>query len=182
MVQEICRIEIQKLLNEKKGGFTGKDKEDLEGEIKNQLLRNLGNYKPEKSSVKTFINLIARTKLLTLVSAQHKGKRNYQLLAHSLNELVESEDGSWIEKIDLVSNKGHISKTSQITEHLPQNELDFVIHVKTILSDFSSLRKETFKILINGGTEKDIMQELGVTRAMARTLKKDVQKLFRDNF
>jgi len=90
-----------------KAGYTQHDIEDIEQDLIRDLLERLPKFDPTKATLNTFAVRVVEGKISKLLRDRHAEMRDHRRESFSLNEEVETEDG-----------------TVDVIEVVPQDEID----------------------------------------------------------
>ncbi len=152
-------------------GFTQSDREDLEQDLIFDLLCHLPKYDPERAKKNTFINCVVEHRIANIIKSRKVGKRDYRLLAYSLNEIVEDEDGNRTEHIANINQNEYFIKTGKLSsplEELGELSLDIEKAIADLPQDFSILCRS-----LQEETVSEISRNMGITRGtIYRSIKK----------
>lgn len=159
-------------------GFTEADREDLEQELIYDLLCHLPKFDPGRATRNTFINRVVEYKVVTIIKAQKAGKRDYQLLAYSLNECKEDENGNQVEHIDNVNQNEYFIKMGKASH--PLEELcELSIDIKKVIGDLPP-NFRTLCQLLQEKTVSEISRNMGVSRITVYKLIKKLRNMLED--
>ena len=87
----LIRAKAQELVG--KGGFTESDVEDIEQELRLQLLKRLPQFDPEKGEKKAFIRWLIDVRATSLLRRRMAEKRDSRRESFSLNEIAVDPEG-----------------------------------------------------------------------------------------
>jgi RNA polymerase sigma-70 factor, ECF subfamily len=113
-------------------GFTESDREDLEQELKLDLLKRLSKYDPDRAQLHTFISRLIDHEIASIIEAREAGMRDYRLCTCSLNDTVEDKEGSMIERQETIDQEDCLFLTGRISRS--QDELhDLSLDIERVM-------------------------------------------------
>lgn len=83
-------------------GFTISDLDDIRQELAVDLWLRLPGFDPTRASLRTFVTRVISNKIASIIEMRTSKTRNVAMCPHSLNDLVYAEDGSVVERGDLL--------------------------------------------------------------------------------
>jgi RNA polymerase sigma-70 factor (ECF subfamily) len=81
-----------------KAGFTWDDVEDLEQEMRLDLLERLAKFDPDKAKRTTFVARVVERKISKLFRDRAREKRDYRRECGSLNDSIQDGEGETVER------------------------------------------------------------------------------------
>jgi RNA polymerase sigma factor (sigma-70 family) len=84
-------------------GFTRADLEDIQQDLRRDLLEQLPRYDPSRSKRSTFTKMVVEQKLSSMIEAQRAKKRDYRLRTYSLNEEIYDDGGERVQRIETIA-------------------------------------------------------------------------------
>ena len=93
---KLIRTKARELVG--KGGFTESDIEDIEQELRLELLQKLPRFDPERGEKKAFIRWLINVRAASLLRHRTAAKRDSRRESFSLNEIAVDSEGNPIEK------------------------------------------------------------------------------------
>jgi RNA polymerase sigma-70 factor (ECF subfamily) len=93
-------------------GFTEADRDDLEQELRADLLRRLGKFNPAKAKLSTFTARIVEHCIATIIEARKAAKRDYRQCDCSLNDPIAFDDGDEGELGDTIACEDYLRRLS----------------------------------------------------------------------
>lgn len=104
----------------------GYERADVEQELALGCLQRFRRYDPRRSSPKTFINVVGRSRVASIVEKARAQKRDYRVCQASLNDIVLTSMGQ-VERIETVSTdtyEARLGRQSQPAEELLNLHID----------------------------------------------------------
>ena len=147
----LVRLKARQLIG--RYGFTESDREDIEQELKLDLLERLPDYDPERGSLEGFVSGVVDHKISRLLEKRAAAKRNPGRVEYSLNEAIPDDQGGQVERAAAMPD-----------EILPHNgQQDLALDLADALSELSpDLRRLCRQLREKGVTE--IARQEGVSR------------------
>ncbi len=110
-------------------GFTKSDCEDLEQDLLVDLYRRLADYDPTRARRSTFVARVVRNRALDIIAARKAACRDYRLCTCSLNEVLEDDEGSAIERSGAFDLENYLHRTGRLSHPMEeQRDLRLDIH------------------------------------------------------
>jgi len=81
-----------------KGGFTESDVEDIEQELRLDLLKRFPHYDPDRGSLEGFVSGVLDHRIASLLAGRIAKKRDWSRVALSLNEMIPDGEGEEVER------------------------------------------------------------------------------------
>jgi len=94
---ERIRIKARQLVG--KGGFTESDVDDIEQELRLDLLKRFPDYDAARGSWEGFISGVLDHRIGSLVASRMAEKRDWRRVAFSLNEMIPDGEGEEVERV-----------------------------------------------------------------------------------
>jgi len=150
-VARLVRIKARQLVG--RYGFTESDREDIEQELKLDLLERLPDYDPDRGSLEGFVSGVVDHKISRFLEKRSAAKRNPDRVAYSLNDAIADEQGGLVERAAAMPD-----------ETLPRGrQQDLVLDLADALSELPpDLRRLCCQLREKGVTE--IARQEGVSR------------------
>lgn len=79
------------------------------------LLRRLPKYNTIRAQRNTFIARVVEHKIATIIESQETGMRDYRLSRCSLNDRLENEEGSSVERIETIDQEDYLRRTGRLS-------------------------------------------------------------------
>jgi DNA-directed RNA polymerase specialized sigma24 family protein len=83
-------------------GFTISDLDDIRQELAVDLWLRLPGFDPTRASLRTFVTRVVSNKIASIIEMRTSKTRNVAMCPYSLNDLVYADDGSVVERGDLL--------------------------------------------------------------------------------
>jgi len=83
-------------------GFTISDIEDIRQELAVDLWQRLPGFDPTRASLRTFVTRVVGNKIASIIEMRTSKTRNVAMCPYSLSDLVYADDGSVVERGDLL--------------------------------------------------------------------------------
>ena len=172
----LIKYKARKLVG--KAGFTASDREDIEQELRLDLLRRLPKYNPKRAQRNTFIARVVEHRLATLIEAQKAGIRDYRRCRCSLNECFEDADGRSVERVDTFDQEDYLLRTG--AQSRPSEELNrLAIDVAAVLETLPPELRELCRRL-KAETVTEISRDTGIPRGTIYESIKKLREIFKD--
>ena len=172
----LIRFKARRLVG--KAGFTASDREDIEQELRLDLLRRLPKYNPKRAQRNTFIARVVEHRLASLIEAQKAGIRDYRRCRCSLNECFEDADGRSVERVDTFDQEDYLLRTG--AQSRPSEELNrLAIDVAAVLETLPPELRELCRRL-KAETVTEISRDTGVPRGTIYESIKKLRGIFED--
>jgi RNA polymerase sigma-70 factor (ECF subfamily) len=160
-------------------GFVPDDQEDLEQELRLDLLLRLPHFDPTRGRRHPFVLRLIDNKIANLVEARRTGKRDYRREAFSLNAEFELEDGETIERAEVL-HPDHIDLSARD----PAPELhDLQVDVARGIYGLSPRFAALCRLLAEPERRnlKRLSEETGIPRGALYALMGEIRKSFEQN-
>ncbi len=172
----LIKYKARKLVG--KAGFTASDREDIEQELRLDLLRRLPKYNPKRAQRNTFIARVVEHRVASLIEAQKAGIRDYRRCRCSLNECFEDADGRSVERVDTFDQEDYLLRTG--AQSRPSEELSaLAIDVAAVLETLPPELRELCRRL-KAETVTEISRDTGVPRGTIYESIKKLREIFKD--
>jgi len=157
-------------------GFTEADREDLEQELRIDLLRRLGKYDPTKAKLSTFTARIVEHRIATIIEARKAAKRDYRGCTCSLNDPFAFDDGDEGELGDTIACETYFQRLSP--DSLPDvTQRDMAIDVADVLAGLTS-EQQRLCAMLREHTVLEISELCGIPRATLYDRIKEIRLVF----
>jgi RNA polymerase sigma-70 factor (ECF subfamily) len=114
-------------------GFTEADRDDLEQELRVDLMRRLGKFNPAKAKLSTFTARVVEHCIATIIEARKAAKRDYRECDCSFNEPLTFEDGDDGELGDTIACETYMRRLSPASAgHVTRRDMS--IDVASVLA------------------------------------------------
>ncbi len=143
-------------------GFTESDREDLEQEMTEDLLRRLPKFDPRKASLHTFVARIVDHKIANLIRYQRQEKRDHRRRAFSLDEFIDDGEGHSISRVETISQDEHDLRAGKYTGPASERE-DMRVDVWSVISELPPDLQAVAKLLMTHSIT-ETARELGLHR------------------
>ncbi len=146
-------------------GYAADDVEELEQELRLDLLRRLPKFDPSKATFKTFVTRLVERKICNLIRNRRREMRDYRCEEGSLNDLVETveADNEKVERIKTITQDEYDLRRGRYRRPAA-DRLDLQLDISMILSKLpTELRK--LAELLKTMSIADAARELGVPRS-----------------
>ncbi|MCL4499291.1 MAG: sigma-70 family RNA polymerase sigma factor [Chloroflexi bacterium] len=168
--RDYIRQRVAKLVG--KCGFTMSDCEDIEQEIMISLCEQLRLYDPGRGSVEQFINKVATSRIRNIVRQQIACKRDFRMIAFSLDSILRDEDGPVGCSTDALNAPGF--------GYYTQDQLDLKIALEQAMDELPLYLVRLCEALKRGSISA-AARELGISRRTARRRMEELRD-FLDTF
>ena len=172
----LIRFKARQLVG--KAGFTASDREDIEQELRLDLLRRLPKYNPKRAQLNTFIARVVEHRLASLIEAQKAGIRDYRRCRCSLNECFEDADGRSVERVDTFDQEDYLLRTggqSRPSEELSALAIDVAAVIEGLPHELRNLCRR-----LMAETVSEISRDTGVPRGTIYESIKKLREIFKD--
>ena len=161
-----------------KVGFTNDDVEDLEQEMRADLLARLPKFNPEKAAHNTFVARLIDRKISTLIRYRTQEARDYRREACSLNDLLEDDEGNTIQRaytVDKDAAEIRLFRRDRTREDEAQLRLDVSMVISGLPED---LQKVAERLMTETFTEA--AKSLGMPRTTLYDARNRLRTIFQD--
>jgi RNA polymerase sigma-70 factor, ECF subfamily len=172
----LIRIKARTLVG--KYGFTESDSEDLEQELKLDLVRRLPKYKPDRAQLNTFIAHVVEHKIANIIESQKAGQRDYRLCYCSLNENVADEEGNSMERLEIFDPEKYLIRTGRLSRSNAELN-DLTQDIDRVIKQLSPELRELCQRLKNNSVT-EISRETGIPRGTIYDYEKKLRTIFED--
>ena len=159
-------------------GFTESDREDLEQELRTDLLVRLPKYAAVKASRKTYVARLVNHKVATIIEAQRAGKRDWRRVC-SLDEVLTNGDGEPVERSDTIDQEEYLRRTGQPTWSEAEEQRDLVLDLKKLLAELPPDLRQLCR-RVESADITQVSRETGFSRATIYDRIKKVRAVFED--
>ena len=148
-----------------KAGYAWHDIKDIEQDLIRDLLERLPKFDPAKATLNTFVDRVVGSKIVDLLRRRNAEIRNRGREAFSLNEEIETEDGS-VEIIETVSQDeidlrtGRYNRPAADRAHLQ-------IDLNAVVAGLSPELRQVADMLRTASVA-EVARELGIPRRTFR--------------
>jgi RNA polymerase sigma-70 factor (ECF subfamily) len=153
-------------------GFTKSEREDIEQELRIELVQKYRCFDPDRARETTFIARVLENKVISLIRARAAEKRDFRRDARSLNETVSDAEGGQVEQaqtLDAPAARAHTGQSPRSAEEQAQLRFDMAEVLKTLPDELRQLAE-----LLQDTTEYAASRVLGRSR---RQIANDVARL-----
>ena len=172
----LIRFKARQLVGQ--AGFTASDREDIEQELRLDLLRRLPKYNPKRAQRNTFIARVVEHRVASLIEAQKAGIRDYRRCRCSLNECFEDADGRSVERVDTFDQEDYLLRTggqSRPSEELSALAIDVAAVIEGLPHELRNLCRR-----LKAETVTEISRDTGVPRGTIYESIKKLRAIFKD--
>lgn len=159
-------------------GFTESDCEDLEQEMMMDLFLRLPKYNPDRTQRNTYIARVVEHKVASIIAARKAGLRDYRLCNCSLNDRLEDEEGSSIERMETIDQNDYLRRTGRPLHPTPELH-DLTIDVRQVIE---KLPPKLLALCMRLKTESvtQISRNTGIPRGTIYESIKKLRSIFED--
>ncbi|MFO7900006.1 MAG: sigma-70 family RNA polymerase sigma factor [Planctomycetota bacterium] len=175
--ESVIRVKARQLIGT--AGFTSSDVEDIEQELRLELLLSLPKFDPSKASYRTFVTRLVDGKVAKLVRYHLQEMRDYRRKACSLDELVEDADGcvtTWAETIDRDETDIRVDRRGRTRAEDAQLQTDVALVLETLPDDL----REVAECVMESATLAEAAKKLGMPRTTLYGALERLRRLFED--
>ena len=137
------------------GGFEYHEREDLEQDLRTALVQRLPLFKPEKSSLKTFIRRVVKCKAADLVEHRYRQMRNAEFEEEEGLDDIRA-DGTCL--LDSVTNDCHDLRLG-IERRDPQEEFELQQDVQATLKSLPPDLQQVCQVVLEHKHSPEEMRE-----------------------
>jgi RNA polymerase sigma-70 factor (ECF subfamily) len=167
--ENLIRIKARRLAGQ--AGFVRSDQEDIEQDLRLDLLRRLQKFAPSKAALSTFADRVVRHKVASIIEARKAGLRDYRRQQCSLNDPLKTPDGKRAERGDTVDQNEACRRTGRSSRSTEDLANDLSAAVSNLPPDLRDLCR---RLMNQNLTEA--AQDAGIPRG---TLYESIQVLRR---
>ena len=146
-------------------GFTRDDIEDLEQEMRLDLLERLPKFDPNKATCNTFVSRLAERKISNLIRHRTQEMRDFRCEEGSIHDVVESGD-SGDEKVERIETVTQDEQDFRLGKHIrsAQERRDLKLDIPLVLSKLPPELREPAELLQTMSITA-AARELGIARS-----------------
>jgi len=154
-----------------KAGFTPSDVEDIEQDIRLDVLRRLRRFDPAKSNRHTFIAMVVRRCVASILERRRAEKRNGGRRPQSLNAPIRDAEGREVELYQTLDASA--GRPGRSEEELRDLRLD----VQAVVASLPEHLRPWCKVFVELGIRK-ASRELHVPRCRLQRIKAEIRAAF----
>jgi len=173
--EKLIRIKARRLVGQ--AGFVRSDQEDVEQELRLDLLRRLSSFDPSKATLHTFADRVVRHKIASIIEARKAGLRDYRRQC-SLNETLQNADRKSTERGDTV-DQDQVYRRTGPPSHSAEDLHDLAVDVDAVLSRLPHRLRDLCRRL-RGKTPTEVSQETGIPRGSLYEAIEELRRRFKD--
>jgi RNA polymerase sigma-70 factor (ECF subfamily) len=156
-----------------KAGFTTDDVEDIEQDIRLDVLQRLPRFDPAKSNRHTFIAMVVRRCAATILERQRAEKRNRGRRPQSLNALIRDADGREVDFYQTLAGNAH--QPGRREEELR----DLIADVRRVVASLPDYLRPWCDVFGELGI-RETSRELHVPRCRLQRIKAEIRAAFEE--
>ena len=154
-----------------KAGFTVDDVEDIQQDIRLDILKRLPGFDPAKSNRHTFIVMVVRRCVASMLERQGADKRNKGRRPQSLNTPISDEQDQVVELSDTID-------AGTVRPGRSRQELaDLAADVRTVVNRLPGDLQAWCGVLSRMGI-RETSRELGVSRTRLQRIVREIRAAF----
>jgi len=171
--EKLIRIKARRLIG--RAGFVRSDQEDIEQELRFDLLRRCPKFDPKRAKFSTFVDRVVRHKIASIIEARQASCRDCRRCRSSLNDPLKAKEGEDpAERGDMLDQDATRLRTGGANR--PADEcIDLRDDIRTVLAGLPPELRGLCRRLMKG-TPTEVERETGTARG---TLYESIQKLRR---
>ena len=161
-------------------GFTKDDVEDLEQEMRLDLLERLPKFDANKATYNTFVSRLVERKISNLIRHRTQEMRDFRCEEGSIHDVVESGD-SGDEKVERIETVTQDEQDFRLGKHVRSTEerRDLKLDISLVLSKLPPDLRELAELL-QGMSITDVAHELGIARPTVYDRLKRLRQAFEE--
>lgn len=156
-----------------KAGVTQSDVEDIEQDIRLDVLRRLPRFDPAKSNRHTFIAMVVRRCVASILERRRAEKRNFGLRPRSLNAPIRDAQGREVELHQTLA--GDAGRPGRSEEELRDLRAD----VQSAVTSLPEHLRPWCKVFAELGI-REASRELSVPRCRLQRFKAEIREAFEE--
>jgi len=160
-------------------GFGEDDREDIQQELKLDLLKHLPGYDSRRAKQSTFTKMVVEQKVIGLIETKMAKKRGCGLCTCSLNEEIEDGEGGSTERIETIATDAWLRATGR--QGLSSEEH---ADLRLDLGRFEALLSPGFRWLFESLKTKtlaEISRETGIPRSTLNDRREKLRGMLEDS-
>lgn len=161
----------------RRAAFVRSDQEDIEQELRLDLLRRLSSFDPSKATLNTFADRVVRHKIASIIEARKAGVRDYRRQC-SLNEALQNADHKSTERGDTV-DQDQVCRRTGPPSHSVEDLHDLAVDVDAVLSRLPYRLRDLCRRL-RAKTPTEVSQETGIPRGSLYEAIEELRRRFKD--
>jgi len=158
--EKLIRVKARRLVGQ--AGFVRSDQEDIEQQLRLDLLRRLPKFDPARAPYEAFVTHVVKHCVASIIAARKAPLRDYRRQRCSLNDPLKTPDGKPAERGDVLDQDATRLRTGG-ANRLADEQINLRDDVRTVLAglppDLRSLCRRLMK-----RTPTEAAQETGVPR------------------
>jgi RNA polymerase sigma-70 factor (ECF subfamily) len=158
--EKLIKYKAKRLVG--RAGFVRSDQEDLEQELRLDLLRRLSSFDPSKATLHTFADRVVRHKIASIIEARKAGVRDYRRQQWSLNDPLKTPDGKPAERGDMLAEDAGRLRASDANRPAAER-VDLEHDVRALLAGLPPELRGLCRRLMKG-TPTEVERETGTAR------------------
>jgi len=161
-------------------GFTVDDVEDLEQEMRLDLLERLPKFDPNKATYNTFVSRLVERKISNLIRHRTQEMRDFRCEEGSIHDVVESGD-SGDEKVERIETVTQDEQDFRLGKHVRSTEerCDLKLDISLVLLKLPPDLRELAELL-QAMSITDVARELGIARPTVYDRLKRLRQAFEE--
>ena len=145
-------------------GYTEDDVEELEQEMRLDLLKRLPKFNPKRATYNTFVTRLIERKICNLIRHRTQKVRDYRCEECSLNDTVETDDSKnkKVKRMETITQDEHDLRSGKYRRPAAER-LDLRLDISLILSKLPPKLQELAELLKTMSIT-EAARELGISR------------------
>ena len=144
-----------------RAGFVRSDQEDIEQELRFDLLCRRPKFDPSRGKFSTFVDRVVKHKIASIIAARKAHLRDYRREGCSLNEQVPDTQGKTVERGDTLNRES--DRRMQGPVHSHESRVDLALDTKEAIAALPpDLRELCHHLKRQNPTE--VSEETGIPR------------------
>ena len=146
-------------------GYTEDDVEELEQEMRLDLLKRLPKFDPSKATYNTFVSRLVERKISNLIRHRTQEIRDYRCEKCSLNDTVETGDSNnkKVKRMETITQDEHDLRSGKYRRPAAER-LDLQLDISMVLSKLPPELRELAELL-KSMSITEAARELGIPRS-----------------
>jgi len=171
----LIRFKAQQLIG--KHGFTKSDREDIEQELRADLVGRLRRFDPKRAQRNTFIARVVDHKVATIIEQRTAGMRNFAREERSLNTWVRVDKDTWAQFGDTLTEDEVLARHGRA--YRSSEELrDLTIDVRNAMNGLTGDDRKLCLLLFETGSVSEASRRSGIPRSTIYEARERIRQRF----
>ena len=158
-------------------GFTRSDREDIEQELRTDLVGRLRQFDSKRSQRNTFIARLVEHKVASIIEHRKAGMRDFAREERSLDTWVNVDDGGWEQFGDMLTEEEALKRQGRARRS--KEELrDLILDVRSVVDELADDDRALCLLLFDVGSVSEASRTSGIPRSTIYEARDRIQRRF----